>query len=100
MRLFLIGEMLKHHEMEWRVAQPATHATRGLCLIARHFRQPENWFATNALPGIRAQSDFQRLEYPQCAPIEMAAEVVYSMAILNIVHFLETCPEAWIRVGA
>ena len=93
MRLFLIGEMVKNHELEKWASPPAIDAMRGLGLIARHSREPENWYATAALypaHGLYLVSD--RWSSPEDAPIEMAADVVYPAVTVNTGHFLETLP--------
>src|SRR6266849_5760911 len=72
-RLFLIGEMVSNDELEKWAPLPVLEAMRGLGLVARHSRQPENWYATTALYpayGIYLVSD--RWSSPDNAPIEMA----------------------------
>ncbi len=49
MRLFLIGEMMKQHEIERRVSQAVIEAMRVLGIIARHAWQPQDWYTTTAL---------------------------------------------------
>ncbi|PYT27359.1 MAG: hypothetical protein DMG58_20440 [Acidobacteria bacterium] len=93
-RLFLIGEMVRDHELEKWVPLSVIEAMRGLGLIARHSRQPENWYATTALYpvcGVYLVSD--RWTNPDCAPIEMTADVVYPAVTFNTFHFLETLPD-------
>jgi len=92
-RLFIIGEMVKNDELEKWVPVPVLEAVHGLGLIARHSSQPESWYATAALYpacGLYLVSD--RWTSPDCAPIEMAADVVYPAVTVNTCHFLETLP--------
>lgn len=92
-RLFLIGEMVTDDELETWIPLPVLEAVRGLGLVARHSRQPDNWYATAALYpacGLYLVSD--RWSSPEDAPIEMAADVVYPAVTVNTGHFLETLP--------
>jgi len=92
-RLFLIGEMVKNDELEKWASLPILEAMRRLGLIARHSRRPESWYATAALYPVRGLflvSD--RWTSPECAPIEMAVDVVYPAVTVNTCHFLETLP--------
>jgi len=93
-RLFLIGEMVKDHELEEWVSEPVIETLRGLGLITRHSRQPENSYATTALypaHGLFLVSD--RWSSPEDAPIEMAADVVYPAVTVNTGHFVDTLPD-------
>ena len=79
--MFLIGEMVKQHEIERGLPG---QAMRGLGLIARHCRQPEDWYTTTALfpaQGLSLVSDCR--SSPDNAPIEMAADVVYPVATVK-----------------
>ena len=92
-RLFIIGEMVKNDELEKWVPVPVLEAVHGLGLIARHSSQPESWYSAAALYpacGLFLVSD--RWTNPECAPIEMAADVVYPAVTVNTCHFLETLP--------
>jgi SAM-dependent methyltransferase len=93
-RLFLIGEIVEHSQLESYIPAAIIEALAAFGVIARYPGRPADWYATAALYpayGLYIVSD--RWTSPEASPIHGAADVVYPAITVNTAQFLETLPE-------
>jgi len=93
-RLFLIGEIVEHSQLELYIPAAVIEALAALGVIVRYPGRSTEWYATAALYpayGLYIVSD--RWTSPEASPIQGAADVVYPAITVNTAQFLETLPE-------
>jgi SAM-dependent methyltransferase len=93
-RLFLIGEIVEHSQLESHIPAAVTEALCALGLIARYPGRPTDWYATAALyPAYELHIVSDRWTTPEASAIQGAADVVYPAITVNTAQFLENLPE-------
>lgn len=93
-RLFLIGEIVAHSQIEPHIPPGVIDALAALGLIDRYPGHPTDWYGTAALyPAHELYIVSDRWTSPEASPIQGAADVVYPAVTVNTTQFLEILPE-------